>query len=419
MRKLLALAMLLVVAMVAGCGGGSSADAPPDVKVVAGDSSATVTWTNDTSVEYWVWVAQGPNVDTSNCTTSTYCRIYTGVTPPFIVAGLANGTTYSVTVNGRRGGGPGGTGSSPIAFVPRLAGSVWTAGNPLSLNDLLGVTYTTATTAGTAMVVAVGASGSIYWTINATTWTAATSGTTASLDAVQYRNGVFVAIGDLGTILTSPDAVTWTPRTSPTTNTLTALVGSGSGQVVAVGTKGTILVSTNSTSWAVVDSGTTADLYGIAYGNGRYVAVGAGGTMLTSTDGTKWTTVNSPTTADLRGIAYGTVTTSATATTTTTASTFIAVGAAGTVLASTDGLVWTARAAISTSDLRAVTSGTRFIAVGTGGAIYTTSDGITWQAANSGTTANLNSLTFTLLTAQSIGVGYSAVGDAGVNLTAF
>jgi len=418
MRKLLAVAMLLVVAMVAGCGGGSSADSPPDVKVVAGDSSATVTWTNDTSVEYWAWIGQGPNVDTSNCTTSTYCRIFTGVTSPFIVAGLTNGTTYSVTVNGRRNGGPGGPGSPPIAFVPRLAGSVWTAGNPPSLNNLLGVGYTAATTAGIAEVVAVGASGSIYSSPDATTWTAATSGTTANLNAVQYRNGVFVAIGDLGTILTSPDAVTWTPRTAPTTNALTALIGSGSGQVVAVGAKGTILVSTNSTSWAAVDSGTTADLYAIGYGNGRYVAVGAGGTMLTSTDAAKWTAVASATAADLRGIAYGSATVSTT-TPTSSVATFVAVGAAGTVLTSTDGLAWTAHPSIAPNDLRAVTYGTRFIAAGTGGAIFTTGDGVTWQAADSGTTANLNSLTFTVLTAKAIGVGYAAVGDGGVNLTAF
>ena len=419
MKQIFAAAMMAVVALIAGCGGGgSSAPAPTDVKVVAGDSSATIYWTGDSGVQYWVWVGQGSGVDTKNCSAAPYCKIYTDVPSPLIVTGLINGTTYSVTVNGRHDGGPGGPGSPSIAFVPRLAGSVWTPGNPLSLDNLLGLGYTSATATGIAELVAVGANGATFSTEDATTWTPGSSGTTANLNAVQYRNGVFVAVGDLGTILTSPDALTWTPRTSPTTNALTALAGSGSGQVIAVGLKGTMLVSTNSNDWSTVDSGTTNDLYGITYGNGRYVAVGAGGTMVTSTDGSKWTTLTSPTAANLKGIEYGSVTASATATAPTVA-TFIAVGAAGTVLASTDGTTWTARQSIATNDLAAVTYGTRFVAVGSAGGAFTTEDGVTWTPADTGTTQNLNAVTFTLLTAKSIGVGYVAVGNQGTNLAGF
>ncbi|MGH8801042.1 MAG: WD40/YVTN/BNR-like repeat-containing protein, partial [Casimicrobiaceae bacterium] len=262
MKSIIAIIMLAGTSVLAGCGGGGSSAAPPaGVTAEPGDTSVIVNWVNDGSVEYWVWVAQGSNVSTDDCATMTGCRIYTNVRPPFIVAGLLNGTTYSVTVNGRHDGGPGGSGSPTLVFVPRLAGATWDVGVPLTGNDMLGVGYTSALSTGLAGLATVGAAGTIFTTGDVTTWTAATSGTTANLNAVQFRNGLFVAIGDEGTILTSPDSVTWTPRTSPTTNSLAALDGNGSGQVVAVGAQGTILVSDNSTGWSTHDSHTTANLY--------------------------------------------------------------------------------------------------------------------------------------------------------------
>src|SRR3954454_25240833 len=84
-------------------------------------------------------------------------------------------------------------------------------------------------------------------------WEAKPSGTSSSLNAVVFGNGLFVAVGDTGTILTSPDGEAWTPR----------------------------------------ESGTTDRLPAIAFGNGRFVATCANraSPAITSLDGINWTPV--------------------------------------------------------------------------------------------------------------------------------
>ena len=412
MRLLVTAVLIALTVALTGCGGGSSSEpAPSNLKVVAGDSSATVTWDVDSSFEYWVWVNAGTSVDPLHCST---CRLFVNVFPPYIVTGLVNGTTYSVTVNARKEGGAGGPASPAQTIVPRLAGSVWEAGAPLSASNLLGVGYTSATTSGVSTIVEVGANGAAFWSFDARTWNAATTNFGGNLNAVRYSNGVFVAVGDSGAIITSPDGATWTPRATPTTNTLTAVTSDGQGHLVAVGRNGTILVSSDAGTWTAANSGTTEDLYGVAFGNSRYVAVGAHGVQLASGNGTAWTPITAITGADLHGITYGSL-----ASTTAGVARFIAVGTGGTVLTSTDGLAWTLVGSLTDTSLASVAFGSQFVAVGAGGAIFTSADGFAWQPADSGTTTDLNAVAFTILTAHSIGVGYAAVGNAGTNLTSF
>src|SRR4029077_9314242 len=113
-------------------------------------------------------------------------------------------------------------------------------------------------------------------------------------------------------------------------------------------------------------SGTTNDLFAVAFGNGRYIAVGANGTMLTSPGGNTWTAIAPTTGADLRGVTFGSIL--ATATTPAT-SRFVAVGSAGALVTSPDGVTWTAQAPIATNNLTGVVHGTQFVAVGSGGGI--------------------------------------------------
>ena len=76
----------------------------------------------------------------------------------------------------------------------------------------------------------------------------------------------------------------------------------------------------------------------------KYVAVGAGGTILTSSDGISWTSRTSGTSQPLTGISYG-------------GSTFVAVGASGTILTSSDGTSWTSRTSGTSQALSGVSYG--------------------------------------------------------------
>jgi hypothetical protein len=71
--------------------------------------------------------------------------------------------------------------------------------------------------------VAVGVSGSILTSSDATTWTSRTSGTTVGFTGFDYGNSIFVAVGYSGLILTSTDGITWTSRTSGTSIQLTGV----------------------------------------------------------------------------------------------------------------------------------------------------------------------------------------------------
>lgn len=405
-RAIASFAAIIAVLLIAGCGGGDSAPAPANVSLVAHDSSATIAWDQDPDVEYWVWVAAVPNVTSDTCAVSLGCVIFRGVSSPFLVTGLINGTTYSAVINGRTGGGPGGPDTPSISFVPRLAGATWSAGAPLGAGNLLGIAFTSATATVGNTFVAVGQGGSIFSSPDALTWTGRTSNVATNLNAVLYAGTVFVAVGDAGTIVTSPDGINWTTRTSGTANNLYGLTMAGT-VMVAVGANGTILASSDGTTWAAASSGTTRDLYGIAsVVGGLYVAVGAQGTVLTSPDGAAWTVRASPTSLDLRSAVYG-------------LAGVVAVGAAGTIVTSADGTSWTAQTPIGANSLASVTYGSQFIAVGTGGSIYTSLGGITWQAAVSGTTNDLNAVAPTGFAATLVRAAYAAVGAAGTNLTAF
>ena len=418
MKQILSIALLAFSILLAGCGGGSGGSTPPpaNVKVVPGDTSATVSWSQDPGTEYWVWVAQGNDATTSNCAATSACKISVNVSSPFIITGLTDGTLYSVTVNARTGNGPGGPGSTPIAFVPRIAGTTWTAGASLTTANLLGLAFSVTTTLGVNTVIAVGAGGAIFYSPDAITWLPETSNVTSNLSAATYAHSLFFAVGDAGTMLTSPDGGTWTAQVPKTKANLYSVTNDGSGTIVAVGAGGTILVSTDGTTWAPADSHTSMDLYGIDFANGRYVAVGANGTILTATNAGQWTTINPTTSVNLRGVSYGTSVATATAT---AAATWVVVGDGGALVTSPDGINWTGQSPITANNLTSVVHGTQFVAVGSAGAIFTSVDGLAWQPQVSETAENLRAVTFTVLSAGSIGVGYVAVGDAGTNLSAF
>ena len=76
--------------------------------------------------------------------------------------------------------------------------------------------------------------------------------------------------------------------------------------------------------------------------SGLFIAVGASGTLLTSSDGTTWTAQTSGTSNNLRAVAYD------------GSSTLVAVGFSGTILTSSDGTTWTSRTSGTSEHLKRV-----------------------------------------------------------------
>ena len=413
MKRLALLLASFALAVLAGCGGekGSSADPPQNFKVTAGDGSVIVTWTAEAETDYWIFFGVGEGITTDNWIQRGGVAIPNAVSPR-IITGLANGTTYSFTVNGRKNKGPGGPGTASITVVPILAGETWTPRPALGTQNLTSIG---AGNFGNGFAgVIVGKAGTIYSSISAGPWTARTNPVPAvDLYAAVYGGGILMAGGDNGTILKSEDTITWTQLASGTTARLNGGAFSTSGTFILVGSGGTVVTSTDlGVNWTTPTTGVIQDLYGATFGTNpsRFIAVGAQGTLLVGESGSDWSQFAANlTTNSLRSVAFGSFLLPGEATVT---NRFVVVGDAGTVLTSTDASNWTLVPAFTTRNLNSVAFGGRFVAVGDGGAIFTSADGVTWESRNSNTTANLSSV------AREI-PGYTAVGEAGTNVSTF
>ncbi len=157
-------------------------------------------------------------------------------------------------------------------------------------------------------------------------------------------------------------------------------------------------------AWTPRVSGTTRALAAVTFAGGRFVAVGLAGTILVSPDGVNWTGEPSGTSASLDGVAFG--------------GKFVAVGfnssaLVSEVLVSPDGRAWTEVVSplFARVFLEAVTyGGGKFVAVGTNGSILASADGIAWTSAASGTVAVLHAVAYG-------GGRFVAVGEGGVIFT--
>lgn len=274
--------------------------------------------------------------------------------------------------------------------------------------DLYGITY------GDGKYVAVGASGAIVTSSDGESWKRQNSTTTKTLQGVAYGSDGFVAVGGNGTIVTSKDGEIWNSVTGFTTTLMGVTFGDG--KYVAVGLNGkiVILTFTNNTWGLETHTINFATLRSIIYGNGKFVAVGsykdfeplssAFGNIWTFSVGATWVSPTSPanptsviTTASVGGITYNN-------------GKYVAVGAKGTIVTSSDGATWGSLKK-GTLDLSGVTYGNgKYVAVGASGTIVSSSDGVSWTSGTSGTTKLLYGI-------ASDGNGkYVAVGATGTIL---
>lgn len=377
---------------------GSSAPAPTNVNAVAGDTSVTITWDMLPEVEYWIFKATASNVTPESCFGTPGCQMIMNAVSPTVFSGLANGTTYSFSINGRMNSGIGGPGSPSIQAVPRLAGATWSTGAALGANDMHGVAYGT-------VYVAAGNNGALFSSADGVSWTALTNpAPTANLNAIAYSGGKYLAAGAGGVILLSTDGVTWQQQTSNTANDLYAVSGNGVGGFVATGAAGSIVTSTDGITWSASVSGTVNALYGITYANGKYIAVGANGTLLSSADTTTWQSITPSTSSSLKTVTYGVASGA-------TTGMFVALGDLGTLLTSSDGASWSLQTPLaSAQSINAVTFGRQFVAVANNGGIFTSTDGVTWILATTAASP--------LYAVAHGAYDYTAVGGSGLNMHA-
>ena len=136
--------------------------------------------------------------------------------------------------------------------------------------------------------------------------------------------------------------------------------------VLAVGMAG--VSSRAQDAWVARPSGTTANLWSVAFAANQWIAVGEQGTILTSPDGTAWTTRSSGfLTRWIVSVGYG-------------AGTWTAVGESGLILTSADAITWTPRTSGTTARLNGVAyGGGRWMIVAESGELLTSADSITWS----------------------------------------
>lgn len=151
-----------------------------------------------------------------------------------------------------------------------------------------------------------------------------------------------------------------------------------SGSFYALGLYGTIMTSPNAVGWTLRDSGTTCQFRGLAWDATQMIAVGTAGTIVASTDnGVTWSRRYSGTKDYLDAIAYGN-------------GVFVVSGASGAVLVSSNGQTWTRYATGAQAGPYDITFGNgMFMAVGAGGAAMRSVDGKTWTSASTGSLGDL------------------------------
>jgi hypothetical protein len=300
--------------------------------------------------------ADGINWSNTSETFATPTGVSSNGSGTVVITGYAGKIRYSTDNGGSWATGSSGTSNDLLAvnyangrfvavgaaqtFRYSAAGATWsTASGPGPTHTFTSVGYGPTNTwlAGTsAGKIAISTDNGNNWSLS-NSYSTNLSGV-ASVTEIAYANGQWIA--------TQSDRIATTP--DPTTTSWTSRVG-GSGtqafyplaitingtQVLVAGSGCAVWLSSNSTTYAKQNSGATVTLSGItssatATNPGIIVVVGDSGTVMTSSDLVNWTVRNSGVTANLSGVAWSP-----------TLNLFMAVGASGVFIYSSDGITWT------------------------------------------------------------------------------
>lgn len=191
-----------------------------------------------------------------------------------------------------------------------------------------------------------------------------------------------VQVTERGLLFTSDDLLNWRPRETGTNLALRSVVFLPNGRAVFVGESGAAYYSNDLNAEQVIQPGILLDgptenwLEGVTVSSNLVVAVGDAGAIYLSDDGIRWKKQTTAFTTWLSGIAFG-------------HAGFVAVGEQGTILQSAQGTNWVART-VGQNDWLGITYGrNRYLAVGRKGAIGSSTNGINWTLESSGRTNDL------------------------------
>lgn len=224
---------------------------------------------------------------------------------------------------------------------------------------------------GKFVAVGSGTSNNIVSSAGLSSWNAATTTVPGSsnqlpdgLNAVATDGTTVVAVGDSGKIWYSTDASVWSP-TSVNTSDLYGVAYLASGKWLAVGRGGVLLTSTNGQTWTESSQSTIATvttLRAVTAVGSTWVAVGENGVILTSLDsGASWSDYSIPSGPTFYAV-------NGSMTTVNSLTQFLAVGAGGAAYTSGNGQDWSRQTTDLSAALYSVLgSATQYLAVGAAG----------------------------------------------------